>query len=135
MTKTIDKIKLNRNFNMSMETYLDIVEETKKGAKGMDLATKHRLSYTTVAKVRSHARRAGLLELSPKAVKMAKTKAVRKSQRKFRQKQEERRAVAAEVIPAVKQDPGFIKVDFKGTEIHVQKTGKIMITEEGIVVR
>lgn len=135
MTKSFDKIKLNRNLNMSMDVYADIVDETKKGTKGQDLAKKHKLSYTTIARVRAHARKAGLLEMTEKSKKMIKTKSSRRSQRKFREKQESKRMMMAEPTIIPKKDPEFIKVDFKGTEIHVEKTGKIMITTEGITVR
>jgi len=138
MTKTIDKIKLNRNLNMNMDMYMNIIEETKGGAKGGDLAKKYKVSYSTVARVRSHARKAGLLEYTEKQAKAVTTRRARKNQKNFRQKQVERKAQLAAVIPtetAPRKEPEFIKVDFKGTEIHVEKTGKIMITSEGITVR
>jgi hypothetical protein len=121
---------------MPMDVYIDIVEETKRGTKGIDLANKHKVSYTTISRIRSHARKAGLLEMTEKSKKMIKTKSARKSQRKFREKQENKRMLMiAEPAIIPKKDPEFIKVDFKGTEIHVEKSGKIMITTEGITVR
>lgn len=136
MTNSIDTIKLNRNLNMPMGVYVDIVEETKKGTKGADLAAKHKVSYTTISRIRAHARMAGLLEMTEKSKKMIKTKSSRKSQRKFREKQEYKRVnMMAEPTIIPKKDPEFIKVDFKGTEIHVEKSGKIMITTEGITIR
>jgi len=74
MTRNQDMIKLNSKFKVPMDTYLDIVEETKKGTKGEVLCAKHKVSYSTVARVRDHARKTGLLEMTPKHVKMNETR-------------------------------------------------------------
>lgn len=127
---------------MNMETYMSIVEETKNGTKGEELARRFKVSYSTIARVRSHARKAGLLEYTEKQVKSLTTRRTRRNQKNFRMKQEERKARVqmgnapqTETKSVTKNEPDFIKVDFKGTEIHVEKTGKIMITSEGIIVR
>lgn len=135
MTNKIETIKLSKKINMPMDTYMDIVERTKKGERGIDLAIKHQMNYNMIARVRTHARMAGLLELDEKSIRMNTTKRNRRNSRNFRKKAEAVTPTPTPKTTPVKTSPEFIKVDFKGTEIHVEKTGKIMITTEGITVR
>jgi hypothetical protein len=143
MTKTIDSIKLTSKNIIPMNMYMDIVEETQKGTRGIDLALKYNVSYNIITRIRMHARKAGLLELDAKSTKMVQTKRTRKNQRKYKMKMDEARRQREEApVPtprAIQTQPNteqeFVKVNFKGTEIHVEKTGKIFVTSEGIIVK
>lgn len=142
MTRNQDMIKLNSKFRVPMDTYLDIIEESKRGTTGNDLCAKHKVSYSTITRIRDHARKNGLLEMTDKHVKLAETrKKMRKAKQAaiMREAKRQRMEQKTEVKPttAVKEtgEKGFIKVNFKGTEIHVEKTGTIFVTSEGIIVK
>ena len=141
MTRNQDMIKLNSKFKVPMDTYLDIVEETKKGTKGEVLCAKHKVSYSTVARVRDHARKTGLLEMTPKHVKMNETrKKARRAKKAAMTREAKKETKTAEVktertTTRATGEMEFVKVNFKGTEIHVEKTGKIFVTSEGIIVK
>lgn len=143
MTRNQDMIKLNSKFRVPMDTYLDIVEESKKGTTGNDLCAKHKVSYSTITRIRDHARKTGLLEMTDKHIKLAETrKKMRKAKHAaiMREAKKQRMEQKTEVKPtttAMKEtgERGFIKVNFKGTEIHVEKTGTIFVTSEGIIVK
>ena len=126
-----------------MNMYMDIVEETQKGTRGIDLALKYNVSYNIITRIRMHARKAGLLELDAKSTKMVQTKRTRKNQRKYKMKMDEARrqkeatpAATPKVVQSKQNtEQEFVKVNFKGTEIHVEKTGQIFVTSEGIIVK
>ncbi len=143
MTRNQDMIKLNSKFKVPMDTYLDIVEETKKGTKGEVLCAKHKVSYSTVARVRDHARKTGLLEMTPKHVKMNETRKKARRAKKAAMTREAKKETKTKTVEVRTErtttrttgEMEFVKVNFKGTEIHVEKTGTIFVTSEGIIVK
>lgn len=144
MTRNHDIIKLNSKFRVPMDTYLDIVEESKRGTTGNELCAKHKVSYSTITRIRDHARKNGLLEMTEKHVKLAETrKKLRRAKQAamMREAKRQRTEQKMEVRPTptapktVEVEKDFVKVNFKGTEIHVEKTGTIFVTSEGIIVK
>lgn len=146
MTRNQDMIKLNSKFRVPMDTYLDIIEESKRGTTGNDLCAKHKVSYSTITRIRDHARKTGLLEMTEKHIKLAETrKKMRKAKQaaimreakrqRTEQKTEAKTTTTTTTTAKETGEKGFIKVNFKGTEIHVEKTGTIFVTSEGIIVK
>lgn len=123
-----------------MDTYMSIVEDAKNSVKSADTAKRLKLSDSTVSRVRSHARKNGLLGLTEKHQKMLQTRRKMKRLRAAQSVRDEKKVITqtkteTEKVSNKNNHQEFIKVDFKGTEIHIEKSGKIFVTSEGIVVR
>ena len=142
-----ETIRISKGIVLTSEQYFSIIEDTKKGMPAIAIAQKTGIKYTTITRIKGHARQLGLLESPERSVNAWKTRRAR--QKKLKNK-EAREAKAAQVVvnktpapapaPAPKQNlvpvsEKFIRIDFKGTEVFVERSGKVFVTSEGITVK
>jgi hypothetical protein len=144
-----ETIRISKGLVLTSEQYFSIIEDTKKGMPAIAIAQKTGIKYTTITRIKGHARQLGLLESPERSVNAWKTRRAR--QKKLKNK-EAREAKAAQVVvnkapapaptpaPAPKQNlvpvsEKFIRIDFKGTEVFVERSGKVFVTSEGITVK
>jgi hypothetical protein len=142
-----ETIRISKGIVLTSEQYFSIIEDAKKGMPAIAIAQKTGIKYTTITRIKGHARQLGLLESPERSVNAWKTRRAR--QKKLKNK-EAREAKAAQVVvnktpapapaPAPKQNlvpvsEKFIRIDFKGTEVFVERSGKVFVTSEGITVK
>ena len=144
-----ETIRISKGLVLTSEQYFSIIEDTKKGMPAIAIAQKTGIKYTTITRIKGHARQLGLLESPERSVNAWKTRRAR--QKKLKNK-EAREAKAAQVVvnkapapaptpaPAPKQNlvpvsEKFIRIDFKGTEVFVERSGKVFVTSDGITVK
>jgi hypothetical protein len=144
-----ETIRISKGLALTSEQYFSIIEDTKKGMTAIAISQKTGIKYTTITRTKGHARQLGLLESPERSVNAWKTRRAR--QKKLKNK-EAREAKAAQTVvnkapapaptpaPAPKQNlvpvsEKFIRIDFKGTEVFVERSGKVFVTSEGITVK
>ena len=144
-----ETIRISKGLVLTSEQYFSIIEDTKKGMPAIAISQKTGIKYTTITRIKGHARQLGLLESPERSVNAWKTRRAR--QKKLKNK-EAREAKAAQVVvnkapapaptpaPAPKQNlvpvsEKFIRIDFKGTEVFIERSGKVFVTSEGITVK
>ena len=138
-----ETIRISKGLTMTSEQYFSIIEDTKNGMTANQIASKTGLAYERITRIRSHARQLGLLEAPESSSRAWKTRRARQKKLKTKEAREAKAAPVAKApvaAPAPKQNlvpisEKFIRIDFKGTEVFVEKTGKVFVTSEGITVK
>ena len=143
-----ETIRISKGIELTSEQYFSIIGDTKKGMTANQIAAQVGLSYCTVTRIKGHARKMGLLEAPESSSRAWKTRRARQKKLKNKEARESKvpnvtkapAPVTVAKTPAPKPNlvpvsEKFIRIDFKGTEVFVERTGKVFVTSEGITVK
>jgi IS30 family transposase len=143
-----ETIRISKGIELTSEQYFSIIGDTKKGMTANQIADKTGIVYNTITRIKSHARQLGLLEAPESSSRAWKTRRARQKKLKNKEARESKVTnVAKATAPVtVAQTPApkpnlvpisekFIRIDFKGTEVFVERTGKVFVTSEGLTVK
>ena len=138
-----ETIRISKGLTLTPENYFSIIEDTKKGMTANQIAEKIGMAYNTITRIKGHARQVGLLEAPESSSRAWKTRRARQKKLKNKEAREAKVAPVAKApapAPAPKQNlvpvsEKFIRIDFKGTEVFIERSGKVFVTSEGITVK